>query len=175
MLEGRLERARRAVRTRSRSTKYTEQDYGNIATTHFSYFIIVTRNYWHALIFATVRTWKISKIPPKSARIELPGHIKISILTKCCVRVVYPETVTYGEALRALCSRPWWVASCRVTYHRRGDMRGLQTSATLNFNWVVSILTSCHASLHGACNILMNNAYIVAASFNIDTLATLII
>ncbi len=94
MLEGRLARARQAIRTRSRSTKYTEQDYGNIATTRFSYFIIATRNYWHALIFATVRTWKISKIPPKSARIELPGHIKISILTKCGVRVVYPETVT---------------------------------------------------------------------------------
>ncbi len=95
MLEGRLARARRAVRTRSRLTKYTEQDYGSIATTRFSYFTIATRNYWHALIFATVRTWKISKIPPKSARTELPGHIKISILTKCGVRVVYPETVTY--------------------------------------------------------------------------------
>ncbi len=93
LLEGHLARARRAIRTRSRSTKYTEQDYGNIATTRFSYFIIVTRNYWHALIFATIRMWKISKISPKSARIELPGHIKISILTKCGVRVVYPETL----------------------------------------------------------------------------------
>ncbi len=95
LLEGRLARARRAVRTRSRLTKYTEQDYGNIVTTRFSYFTIATRNYWHALIFATVRTWKISKIPPKSARTDLPGHIKISILTKCGVRVAYPETVTY--------------------------------------------------------------------------------
>ncbi len=95
LLEGRLARARQAIRTRSRSTKYTEYDYGNIATTRFSYFTIATRNYWHALVFRTIRTWKISKIPPKSARTELPGHIKISILTKCGVRVVYPETVTY--------------------------------------------------------------------------------
>ncbi len=61
--------------------------------------LLLAINYWHTLIFATVRTWKISKIPPKSARTELPGHIKISILTKCGVRVVYPETVTVLKGL----------------------------------------------------------------------------
>ncbi len=51
------------------SEHVTEKDYGNIAT-RFSYFTIATRNYWHALIFATVRmedfedTTEISKNRP---------------------------------------------------------------------------------------------------------------
>ncbi len=41
--------------------------YGNISMTRFSHCTIATRDYWPARIFATKRTIKISRIPPKSA------------------------------------------------------------------------------------------------------------
>ncbi len=62
--------------------------------TRFSNCPIATRDYWHARIFATKRTIKISKIPPELAGNKLSGYVRISILIKCGEWVVYAETVT---------------------------------------------------------------------------------
>ncbi len=64
--------------------------------TRFSNCTIATRDYWHARIFATKRTIKISK---ELGGNKLSGYVSISILIKCGEWVVYAETVTYVHVI----------------------------------------------------------------------------
>ncbi len=66
--------------------------------TRFSNCTIAARDYWHAHIFATKCTIKVSKIPPESSGNKLSGYVSISILIKCGEWMVYAETVTYMHA-----------------------------------------------------------------------------